>query len=325
MTNATASSNTTTDTRSNPSGPSGPSRPSSPTTPSSLFSLGGDLPVRRIGYGAMRLTDGPGDPTGPDARIWSPVADRAGALRLLRTAVENGVTLFDTADSYALGANEELLAEALRPYGDEVVIATKVGNLRPGPTDWVPLGHPAYLRQQTELSLRRLGTERIDLLYLHRVDPNVPVAEQLGALKSLQEEGKVRHIGLSEVTVEQLTEAERTAPVAAVQNLYNLAARDHDPVVDYTAGRGIAFVPFFPIAMGAHAGAGGPVARVADVARELGATPAQTALAWLLHRGPHVVPIPGTTSEHHLRENMGALGLRLTEEQFARLDGRVPR
>jgi aryl-alcohol dehydrogenase-like predicted oxidoreductase len=269
----------------------------------------------------MRLTDGPGDPTGPDARIWSPVADRAGAVRLLRTAVENGVTLFDTADSYALGANEELLAEALRPYGDEVVVATKVGNLRPGPTDWVPLGHPAYLRQQTELSLRRLGTERIDLLYLHRIDPHVPVADQVGTLKSLQEEGKVRHIGLSEVTVEQLTEAERTAPVAAVQNLYNLAARDHDPVVDYTAGRGIAFVPFFPIAMGSHAGPGSPVAQVAEVARELGATPAQTALAWLLHRGPHVVPIPGTTSEHHLKENTGALGLRLTEEQFARLGG----
>ncbi|MFB9554092.1 aldo/keto reductase [Streptomyces roseoviridis] len=281
-----------------------------------VFHIGGDLPVRRIGYGTMRLADGPGDPRGPEARIWTGPADRPAALRLLRTAVEAGVNLFDTADAYALGAGEELLAEALRPYGDEVAVATKVGNLRPSPTEWVPLGHPAYLRQQTELSLRRLRTERIDLLYLHRLDENYPVAEQLGALKRLQEEGKVRHIGLSEVTVEQLVEAGRTAPVAAVQNLYNLAERGHDPVVDHTARHGIAFVPFFPVAMGAHAGPDGPVARVA---REAGATPAQTALAWLLRRGPHVVPIPGTTSEHHLKENMGALEVKLSDEQFALL------
>ncbi|GAA2806431.1 aldo/keto reductase [Streptomyces showdoensis] len=281
-----------------------------------VFRLGGDLPVRRIGYGSMRLADGPGDPTGPEARIWTGPADRAAAVRLLRTAAEAGVNLFDTADAYALGAGEELLAEALRPYGDEVAVATKVGVVRPSPTEWVPLGHPAYLRQQAELSLRRLRTEQIDLLYLHRLDENVPVAEQLGALKRLQEEGKVRHIGLSEVTVEQLTEAERTAPVAAVQNLYNLASREHEAVLDHTAGRGIAFVPFFPIAMGGHAGPDGPVARVA---RAVGATPSQTALAWLLHRAPHVLPIPGTSSERHLRENLGALGVRLDEAQFAEL------
>ncbi|MFE7581750.1 aldo/keto reductase [Streptomyces gardneri] len=281
-----------------------------------IFQLGGDLPVRRIGYGTMRLADGPGDPAGPEARIWTAPADRAAAVRLLRTAAEAGVTLFDTADAYALGAGEELLAEALHPYGDGVAVATKIGVVRPSPTEWVPLGHPAYLRQQAELSLRRLRTERIDLLYLHRLDENVPVAEQVGALRQLQEEGKVRHVGLSEVTVAQLDDAESVTPIAAVQNLYNLATRDHEAVVEHTAGRGIAFVPFFPIAMGGHAGPDGPVA---EVAREVGATPSQTALAWLLHRAPHVLPIPGTNSAAHLLENLGALDVRLTEEQFARL------
>ncbi|WP_314618271.1 aldo/keto reductase [Streptomyces stackebrandtii] len=291
-----------------------------PGIDSTIFQLGGDLPVRRIGYGTMRLADGPGDPTGPEARIWSPPADREAALALLRTAAEAGVTLFDTADAYALGAGEELLGEALRPYGDAVAVATKVGVVRPSPTEWVPLGHPAYLRQQAELSLRRLGTERIDLLYLHRLDENYPVAEQVGAVRRLQEEGKVRHIGLSEVTVAQLEEAESVAPIAAVQNLYNLATRGHEAVVEHTAGRGIAFVPFFPIAMGGHAGPDGPVARVA---REIGATPSQTALAWLLHRAPHVLPIPGTSSAAHLLENLGALDVTLTEEQFARLEREV--
>ncbi|MET9428599.1 MULTISPECIES: aldo/keto reductase [unclassified Streptomyces] len=286
-------------------------------TNNSIFQLGGDLPVRRLGYGAMRLADAPGGPAGAEARIWEAPADRAAAVRLLRTAAESGVELFDTADAYALGANEELLAEALQPYREGVAVATKVGVVRPSPTEWVPLGHPAYLRQQAELSLRRLRTDRIDLLYLHRIDPEVPLADQVGALKRLQEEGKVRHIGLSEVSVEQLKEAEEVAPVAAVQNLYNLAARDHEAVVDHTAERGIAFVPFFPIAMGDHAGPGSPVAAVAA---ELGATPAQTALAWLLHRAPHIVPIPGTTSVGHLRENLAALDVALTEEQFRRLD-----
>ncbi|MET8970722.1 aldo/keto reductase [Streptomyces hydrogenans] len=284
---------------------------------SDTFRIGGDLTVRRVGYGTMRLADGPGDPAGPEARIWTAPADRAAALRLLRTAAEAGVTLFDTADAYALGAGEELLAEVLAPYGDRVAVATKVGVVRPSPTEWVPLGHPAYLRQQTELSLRRLRTDRIDLLYLHRLDENHPVAEQVGALRRLQEEGKVRHIGLSEVTVAQLEEAEAEAPIAAVQNLYNLANRAHEPVLEHTARRGIAFVPFFPVAMGGHAGPDGPVA---EVAREAGATPSQTALAWLLHRAPHVLPIPGTSSERHLRENLGALDVRLTDAQFARLD-----
>ncbi|MFI1974035.1 aldo/keto reductase [Streptomyces wedmorensis] len=184
----------------------------------------------------------------------------------------------------------------------------------------MPLGHPAYLCRQAELSLRRLRTERIDLLHLHRLDENFPVAEQVGALRRLQEEGKVRHIGFSEATVAQLEEAEAVAPIAAVQNLYNLATRDHEAVVEHTAGRGIAFVPFFPVAMGGHAGPDGPVARAA---REVGATPSQTALAWLLHRAPHILPIPGTSSAAHLLENLGALDVTLTEEQFARLGEEV--
>ncbi|MFW6695537.1 aldo/keto reductase [Streptomyces sp. MAR4 CNX-425] len=291
---------------------------SEPTTPqlSPDFRIGGELAARRIGYGSMRLADGPDAPGGAAAPIWTAPADRAAALAVLRTAVDLGVNLIDTADAYALGAGEELIAEALHARRDDLVIATKVGMVRPSAAEWVPLGHPAYLRQQAELSLRRLRTDHIDLLYLHRIDPDFPLADQVGALAQLRQEGKVRHIGLSEVTVAQLTEAEQTAPIAAVQNMYNLAARDHEEVVSHTAARGIAFVPFFPIATGTHARRDGPLA---DVAAQLGATPAQTALAWLLHRAPHVLPIPGTTSAAHLAENVGALGLRLTDEQFTRI------
>ncbi|MHB9847699.1 aldo/keto reductase [Streptomyces krungchingensis] len=286
------------------------------TSAGTTFNLGGDLPVSRIGYGTMRLADGPDAPGGASAPIWNPPADRAAAIALLRGAVELGVNLVDTADAYALGAGEELVAEALHPYGDAVAVSTKVGVTRPSPTEWVPLGHPVYLRQQAELSLRRLRTDRIDLLHLHRLDPAYPIADQVGALAQLQQEGKVRHIGLSEVTVEQLEEARRTAPIAAVQNLYNLAARDHEDVVDHTAARGIAFLPFFPVAMGGYTGPGSPVAAVAA---ELGITPAQAALAWLLHRSPNLVPIPGTGSATHLAENMKALGVVLSADQLERL------
>ncbi|MFE6872386.1 aldo/keto reductase [Kitasatospora sp. NPDC057692] len=281
------------------------------------YAIGGDLTVSRIGYGTMRLADTP-DVKPADAVIWHPPTPRSAALGVLRTAVANGVQLIDTADSYALGGGEELIAEALHPYAEDVVIATKVGLTRPSPSEWVPLGHPAYLRQQAELSLRRLRVERIDLLQLHRIDPAVPLADQIGALKQLQDEGKVRHIGLSEVGVEELEQALEIAPIAAVQNWYNLATRRHDAVVDFTAERGIAFLPFFPIAVGGHVGGDGPVT---EVARELGATPAQTALAWLLHRSPNILPIPGTTAERHLLENLGALGVELSGEQYARLDG----
>ncbi|GIH80399.1 oxidoreductase [Planobispora longispora] len=286
--------------------------------PHAFLTIGGDLPVRRIGYGAMRLTGGPGPaPATPDqAPVWWPPADRQGAVALLRRAVELGVDLIDTADSYALGANEELIAEALHPYPDHLVITTKIGVVRPSPAEWVPLGRPEYLRQQAELSLRRLRVERVDLLQLHRLDPQVPLEEQLGALRRLQEEGKVRHIGLSEVTLGQLRAAQAITPIASVENMYNLATRHHDDVVDYTAAHGIAFLPFFPIAMGAHAA---PDGAVADVAREAGATPAQVALAWLLHRSPTIVPIPGTASAAHLEENLAAAAVELSAEQIGRL------
>ncbi|WP_018533156.1 MULTISPECIES: aldo/keto reductase [unclassified Streptomyces] len=282
------------------------------------FALGSDLPVSRIGYGAMRLTGAPADRSGAGAPIWRAPTDRDAAVALLRRAADLGVTLFDTADAYALGANEELIAEALHPYRDGVTIATKVGVVRPSVGEWVPLGHPAYLRQQAELALRRLKSDRIDLLQLHRIDPEYPLEEQIGALRQLQEEGKVRHIGLSEVSVEQVTAAEAIAPIASVQNMYNLATREHEAVVDHTAARGIAFLPFFPIAMGELAGPDSPLAAVAG---ELGASPSQVALAWQLHRSPNIVPIPGTSSPAHLEENVAALQLALTEDQFKRING----
>ncbi|MFB6725043.1 aldo/keto reductase [Kribbella sp. NPDC056345] len=263
----------------------------------------------RIGFGAMRLTHAGG------GEIWRGPEDPTAAIAVLRRAVELGVQHIDTADAYALGANEELVAQALHPYGD-VMIATKIGNTRPGPEEWIPVGHPAFLRQQAELSLRRLRVERIDLLYLHRADPDVPLADQVGTLARLQQEGKVGSIGLSEVTVDELREAQQVAPIAAVQNLYNLSTRGHEDVLEYTGSEGIAFVPWFPVGAGAHTKADGVLA---EVAREVGATPAQVALAWLLQRAPHVRPIPGTTSLAHLAENVAAAEVRLTEEQFARL------
>ncbi len=286
-----------------------------------IFPIGGDLPVRRIGYGAMRLAGAPDARRGRTAHIWTAPTDRAASIALLRRAIDLGIDLIDTADAYALGANEELIAEALHPYAGSVTVATKVGVVRPSPTEWVTHGHPAYLRQQTELALRRLRVERIELLQLHRIDPEYPLAEQIGALKQLQDEGKVRHLGLSEVSVDEIRAASEIAPIASVQNLYNLADRSHEPVVDFTAERGIAFLPYFPVAMGEHAGAEGPLA---SVARELGATPAQTALAWLLHRSPTVIPIPGTSSPDHLAENAAALQLRLSAEQFARIASIAP-
>ncbi|MGP4096916.1 aldo/keto reductase [Nonomuraea sp. KM90] len=264
-----------------------------------------DIEVGDLGFGTMRLAS--------DGTIWEPPADRGAATAVLRRAVELGVRLIDTSDAYALGAGEELVAEALRPYADDVVIATKGGVARPSAEEWVPLGRPEYLRQQAELSLRRLRRDVIDLYYLHRVDPQVPLADQIGALEGLRQEGKIRHIGLSEVTVDQLEQAREIAPVAAVQNLYNLTDRTHEEVVEHTGKHEIAFVPFFPIAVG-------DLGAVAGLAAEIGATPAQIALAWLLRRSPNIIPIPGTTSVRHLEENVAARDLRLTDEQFARLD-----
>ncbi|MEU4422484.1 aldo/keto reductase [Actinoplanes sp. NPDC024001] len=277
-----------------------------------IFSIGGDLPVRRIGYGTMRLTGTP-EPDPATAPVWHGPTDRDAAKAVLRRAVDLGVNLIDTADAYALGASEELVAEALYPYPEGLVIATKVGVARPSPAEWVPVGHPAYLRQQVELSLRRLRTDRIDLLHLHRIDPTVPFAEQIGALRRLRDEGKIRHVALSEVGVAELREASRIVPIAAVQNQYSVSNRIHDEVVDHAAAHKIAFLAFFPLAMGEHARAG---SAIAEVAARLGATPGQVALAWLLRRSPTLIPIPGTTSIAHLAENLAALDLELPEAEF---------
>ncbi|MFK4088694.1 aldo/keto reductase [Kribbella sp. NPDC020789] len=268
----------------------------------------GELDIHRLGLGAMRLSG-----------YYRPDADRTDAIRVARRAVELGVDFIDTADSYGLGANEDLLAEALHPYGD-VVIATKVGRTRPAPNDWTPCGRPEYLRQAAELSLRRLQVERIDLLQLHRVDPTVPFADQLGALAQLVAEGKVRHVGLSEVTVDQLREARETLEIVSVQNRYNLTDREHEDVLDYCTAEGIAFIPFVPIAKGEHAGS----QLLAVIAAEIGVTPAQLSLAWLLHRSPVIVPIPGTASAQHLEENVAAASIELSPHHIARLEALSP-
>jgi pyridoxine 4-dehydrogenase len=273
------------------------------TLEGSTVTIGGDLPVHRLGFGAMRLT-------GEPARL-----ERPAAVAIARRAVELGVTFIDTADSYDLGDNEQLLAEALHPYRPGVVIATKGGHINLGDA-WIPLGRPEYLRQQAELSLRRLRLDRIDLYQLHRIDPAVPLADQIGALRQLQDEGKVRHVGLSEVTVQQLVEAEEITAVASVQNRYNLTDRASEDVLDHCERRGITFIPWFPIAPTVRAGADDPVAAVAA---RLGATRAQVALAWLLHRSPVMLPIPGTASRTHLEENVAAAGLSLTPDEYARL------
>jgi pyridoxine 4-dehydrogenase len=234
---------------------------------------------------------------------------------VLRRAVELGVTFIDTADSYDLGDNEELLAEALYPYRPGVVIATKSGHINLG-REWIPLGRPEYLRQQAELSLRRLRLDRIDLYQLHRIDPTVPLADQIGALRQLQDEGKVRHVGLSAVTIHQLTQAEKITPIVSVQNRYNLTDRASEDVLEYCERRGIAFIPWLPVAPMTRAHVGDVVTAIAD---RLGATRAQVALAWLLRRSPVMLPIPGTSSLAHLEENVAAASLSLSADDFAQL------
>ncbi len=275
---------------------------------SDTFSLGGDLPVHRLGYGAMQLP-GPG--------VWGEPADRDGALRVVRAAVEQGVDFIDTADSYGPFVSEQIIAEALHPYPEGLVVATKAGLTRQGPGIWTPVGRPAYLRQAVELSLRHLRQERIDLIQLHRIDSDVPLADQLGVFKELQEEGKVRHVGVSEVSVEELRAAREIVEIVSVQNLYNLTNRQSQDVLDYATAEGIGFIPWFPIATGDLAAPDSPVA---DIARELDATPSQVALAWLLQKSPVVLPIPGTKSVDHLTENLGAARLTLSDEDIARLD-----
>jgi pyridoxine 4-dehydrogenase len=276
--------------------------------PADTFSIGGDLPVHRLGYGAMQLP-GPG--------VWGEPADHDAAVRVVRAAVDQGVDFIDTADSYGPFVSELIIAEALHPYPEGLVIATKAGLTRQGPGIWTPVGRPAYLQQQVELSLRHLKVEQIDLIQLHRIDAEVPLADQLGAFKELQDQGKVRHIGVSEVSVEQLEAAREIVDVVSVQNLYNLTNRQSQDVLDYATAEGIAFIPWFPIATGDLARPDSPVAAVA---RELDATPSQVDLAWLLQTSPVVLPIPGTRSVEHLTENMGAAGLTLSDDDMARLD-----
>ncbi|MEP6817657.1 MAG: aldo/keto reductase [Marmoricola sp.] len=279
--------------------------------PSGTFQLGGDLPVVRLGYGTMQL---------PGAGVWGPPKDHDEAVRVLRRAVELGITFFDTADSYGPYVAEDLLREALHPsghpYADDVVIATKAGLTRQGPGAWTPLGQPAYLRQEVELSLRRLGVDRIDLFQLHRIDEAYPVADQVGELKQLQDEGKIRHIGLSEVDVAQLEEAQRTAHIVSVQNLFNLANRDAEPLLDHCTEHGIGFIPWFPLATGELSVEDGPLA---EAAQQHHATPSQLALAWLLRRSPVMLPIPGTSSVAHLESNTAAAGIELTDDEFGAL------
>jgi pyridoxine 4-dehydrogenase len=283
-----------------------------PAAASGTHTLGDDLVVHRLGFGAMRIT-GEG--------IWGDPPDRAAAVALLRRVVELGVDLIDTADSYGPFVSEDLIRDALHTGGgdpyDGVVVATKGGLIRTGPGQWHTLGRPEYLRFACEMSLRRLGVERIDLYQLHRIDPAVPMAEQLGVLTDLQGEGKIRHLGLSEVDHATLHDAREHATIVSVQNRYNLLDRDADPVVDACEADGIAFLPWFPVAVGELARPGGPLD---DLARDAGATPSQLALAWLLARSPVMLPIPGTSSTEHLEENVAAGGLTLSDEQLASLD-----
>jgi pyridoxine 4-dehydrogenase len=280
---------------------------------SGTFTLGGDLPVTRLGYGAMQIT-GEG--------VWGEPADRDGAKAVLRRAVELGVDLIDTADSYGPFVSEDLIREALHtgdrsdPYGG-VTIATKGGLTRTGPGQWVPVGRPAYLKQCVEMSLRRLDVERIDLYQLHRVDGEVPLEDQLGALAELRDEGKIRHLGLSEVDVETLRAARAITDIVSVQNLFNLTDRSAQDVLEECEREGLGFLPWFPIATGELAKPGGPLDEIGD---RTGATPAQLALAWLLHTSPVVLPIPGTKTLAHLEDNVAAAELELTDDVRAELD-----
>ncbi len=282
--------------------------PARPATAAGTFSIGGDLCVHRLGFGAMRITG---------AGIWGWPDDPDEARRVLRRAVELGVDFIDTADSYGPFVSEILIREALHPYPEHLVIATKAGLTRQGPDLWTPVGRPAYLRQEVELSLRHLGVERIDLLQLHRIDPDVPLEDQIGELADMREEGKIRHIGLSEVSVEEIEAARAVAPIVSVQNRYNLADREAEPVLGYAERNGIAFIPWFPLATGTLARPGGPLAAAAQ---KRGATPSQLALAWLLHRSPVMLPIPGTSTVAHLEENVSAALIVLSDDEAKALE-----
>jgi aryl-alcohol dehydrogenase-like predicted oxidoreductase len=275
---------------------------------SGTFSLGGNLPVHRLGFGSMQLT-GEG--------VWGEPKDHAGALAVLRRAIELGVTLIDTADAYGPEVAERLIAEALHPYPKDLLIATKAGLMRPARGQWVQNGKPEHLRSAIEGSLKRLKLERIGLYQLHRIDDKVPLADQIGTLAELQKQGKIQHLGLSEVSVDQIKAVQKITPIVSVQNLYNLSKRTAEDVLEYCTQHRIGFIPWFPLATGDLAKPGGPLARAAE---KLKATPAEIALAWLLHKSPVMLPIPGTSSLSHLESNMQAAALALDPATIRELE-----
>jgi pyridoxine 4-dehydrogenase len=272
------------------------------------FTIGGDLTVNRMGFGAMRIT-GKG--------IWGEPSDAREAREVLKRAVDLAVNFIDTANSYGPEVSERLIGETLHPYARDLVIATKGGLTRQGPNLWAPVGRPEYLKECVEMSLRRLRLDRIDLYQLHRIDPLVRVEESLGALKQLQSQGKIRHIGLSEVTPEEIERAQKTVRIVSVQNRYNIGDREHEKTLRYCEQHGIAFIPWFPVAAGKLARSGGPLD---EAARRHGATVAQLSLAWLLHRSPVMLPIPGTSSVKHLEENVAAAGLHLRDDEWTAIE-----
>jgi pyridoxine 4-dehydrogenase len=277
-------------------------------TASGTFKIGGDLEVHRLGYGAMRIT-GEG--------VWGDPPDHDKAIAVLKRLPELGVDFIDTADSYGPFVSEDLIAEALHPYGEGTVVATKGGFTRHGPQIWAAVGRKEYLRQCALMSKRRLGVDTIDLWQLHRIDERTDRAEQFEEMKKLQDEGHVRHLGLSEVSVDDIKEAREYFEVATVQNMYNLANRQSEDVLDYCEQEGIGFIPWFPLAAGKLAEPGGPVAEIASAH---GATTGQVALAWLLQRSPVMLPIPGTGSVEHLEENVAAAELSLSDDEVAEID-----
>ena len=275
---------------------------------SGTFAIGGDLPVNRLGFGAMRITgDG----------IWGEPKDPEKAKQVLRRAVELDVDFIDTADAYGPVISEQLIGQALSPYKSGVVIATKGGLTRQGPNVWTPLGQPEYLQQQVEMSLRYLKLERIDLWQLHRIDPKVPVEESLGVIKKLQGEGKIRHVGLSEVKPKEIERARKVIDIVSVQNLYNIGDRQHEDTLEYCEKHNIAFIPWFPVAAGKLAQPGG---KLDQAAKKHNATVSQLSLAWLLHRSKVMLPIPGTSSVAHLEENIGAANVHLSDAEWKEIE-----
>ena len=278
------------------------------STPQKTFKLGGDLEVNRLGFGAMRIVgDG----------VWGEPEDPENSRKVLRRAVDLGIDFIDTADAYGPDVSERLIGEALYPYKTGVVIATKGGLTRQAPGKWLPVGRAEYLEQEVEMSLRYLKLERLDLWQLHRIDPKTPVEESLGAMKKMQEAGKIRHIGISEVKVPEIEQARKIVDIVSVQNKYNIGDRTHEDVLEYCAKNNIAFIPWFPVAGGELVKPGG---KLDSTAKKLGVTVSQLCLAWLLHHSPVILPIPGTSSVEHLEENVKAGDLQLSDAEWLEIE-----